>query len=123
VTRIITDLGERNVLCTSDTLPADWKQAVLREGCRYHRPRIDICLGPLQAHHVITQQQLRKRGLIHLRWDVRNGMALCERAHSRHTTAVERIPYSLLSPENIAFAEENGLGWLLDRYYPRTEAA
>lgn len=96
--------------------PAEWKRVVTMNGC-------DVC-GPgsdcedVQSHHVITQQQLRKRGLEHLLWDHRNGLAVCERRHRRHTRAIERIRYGQLLIRNVVFAEEVGLDWILERYYP-----
>lgn len=98
--------------------PAEWKRRVSLTGCVVHAdPR--ECDGPLQCHHIITQQALRKRGLDFLRYDVRNGMCLCYRAHRRHTNRTEPIDYSYLSQGAIDFATEVGLDWQLDRYYPR----
>lgn len=79
------------------------------------------CVGPVQGHHVITQQSLRKRGLDDRLWDVRNGVGVCERAHARHTKAVQRIPYDRLPQAAIDFAVEAGLDWQLERYYPRED--
>lgn len=73
----------------------------------------------LEAHHVITQQQLRRHGYGDKLWDPRNGMALCTFHHTRHTLARERIPFELIPPAAVEFATELGLDWLLDRYYPR----
>ncbi len=52
------------------------------------------CSGPLQSHHVLTQQQLRKRGLADDLWDPANGMAVCERSHAAHTSGARRIERS-----------------------------
>jgi hypothetical protein len=81
------------------------------------------CDGDFEAHHIITQQQLRKRGLSDIAWDVRNGMGLCYRHHRRHTNATERVPYTALPERAHEFAAELGLGWLLDRFYPKEAAA
>lgn len=120
--RILTDTGERNVLGmeTDEPAPKMWKWLVLRRdgGCVMGP---DGCDGNLEAHHVVTQQQLRKIGRDDLRWDVRNGLTLCERHHRRHTRALTRVPFELLRPENVAFAEELGVVWILGRYYPRTK--
>lgn len=98
----------------------EWKQRVGFMGCVVHVGEMDgWCEGVLQSHHVLTQQALRKRGLEHLRWDVRNGVCVCEGAHRRHTLALERIPYEALPPAALEFADEVGLGWMIDRYYPR----
>jgi hypothetical protein len=79
----------------------------------------EFCAGPLQAHHVITQQALRKSHYSSFRWDTRNGICVCERHHSRHTKAVQRIPFERLTPEAIEFARSCNLSWQLDRYYPK----
>lgn len=78
-----------------------------------------VCEFPLQAHHVITQQQLKRRKLHHLLWDTDNGVPVCERAHRRHTLAVERISRDLLPAGALAFAERNELTHVLERSYPK----
>jgi hypothetical protein len=73
----------------------------------------------LIAHHVLTQQQLRRHGHIDKRWCPENGLALCDYpCHSRHTTRVEPIPRSALPKPALEFAMSLGLGWLLERQYP-----
>lgn len=74
--------------------------------------------GPLQAHHVLTVQALRRYGLAEHVWDARNGLCLCELHHARHHRALERVPRALLPGAVFEFADEVGLGWLLDREYP-----
>lgn len=76
------------------------------------------CEGRLEAHHVIAAQALRKRGLGHLVTAPANGMSLCERHHRRHTLGLERIPFSALSQAAVEFADEFGLRWWLERFYP-----
>lgn len=71
-----------------------------------------------QGHHVIEKSYLKRNGLGRLRWDQRNFMPLCQRHHSRHTGAFQRVPRHLLSAANWAFARELGLEWYLERYYP-----
>ncbi len=95
-----------------------FKVAVLAvdRGCLVHDDPFD-CGGDVQAHHVITQQQLRKHGLDEFRWDPRNGMAVCDRAHDRHHAGVSRIPLDVVPARCKAFATENGLDYLLDRFY------
>lgn len=96
----------------------EWKCRVLqKQKCLLSVVRGHVCEGPTQAHHVITQQQLRKRGLLKYRWAVANGVPVCEKAHTRHTGAVERLPRALLPPETVSFAEELGLVHLIERYY------
>ncbi len=75
------------------------------------------CLGPIQGHHLITKQALKKRGLeIHL-WDIRNRLAVCERRHDLHTRRIEPISRDLIPPEAWEFADELGLRWWLERFY------
>lgn len=100
--------------------PGEWWSRVISTGCLMHDDPVD-CAGLLQAHHIITQQALKKRGLHGRLWDVRNGMCLCEQSHRRHTLAVERIPFDRLPERAVAFATELGLDWMLERYYPAIE--
>lgn len=100
-----------------------FKQAVLIASggtCLVHRG--EGCEGPMQAHHVITQQQLRDRGRHDLLWDWRNGVAICEDAHVRHTKAVERIARAMLPTRCIAWATLYGFDALIDRYYTPEDA-
>jgi hypothetical protein len=94
--------------------PLEWKRAVIDRdaGCVVHHD----CEGRLQAHHVVTQQHLRKRDL-DCAWDRRIGVTVCERAHGRHHSAHERIPYDALPSEVVSFVGELGLDWYLERYY------
>ena len=75
------------------------------------------CEGELQAHHVVTQQHLRKRGFGDWAWDRRIGVTVCERAHRRHHSARERIPFDSLPLEVVRFVEKLGLAWYFERYY------
>jgi hypothetical protein len=77
----------------------------------------DDCEGPLQAHHVLSQQQLRKRGFASRLWDPANGMTVCEGAHSRHTLAGERLALAIVPARCIRFAGELDLEYLLERFY------
>lgn len=93
----------------------DWRNSVIARDAAcvvWHD-----CEGVLECHHVVTQQHLRKHGLDHARWDRRIGVTVCERAHRRHTLAVERIPFDVLPDEVVTFVEELGFGWYLERYY------
>lgn len=110
----------------SEPAPLMWKWLVLRQDggvCQMAGSSRHDCADPLEAHHVITQQQLRKARLAHLNWDADNGLTLCGRHHRRHHRALERVPYHCLRAHNIAFAERVGLSWLFDRYYPKTREA
>ena len=92
-----------------------WKRAVIDRdaGCVSHHS----CEGELQAHHVVTQQHLRKRHLSEHAWDRRIGVTLCELAHRRHHSARERISYDSLPEEVVGFVTDLGLDWYLERYY------
>ena len=81
------------------------------------------CSGPLQGHHVIEKRALRRRGLDEHLWDKRNRMSLCDHHHAQHTVAHKRIPYDLVPASALEFADELGLTYLIERYYPREEAA
>lgn len=92
------------------------------------------CL-PLDPHHVLAQRYIRRyvsaqRGLdteqreellISLLFDPRNGMPVGRPCHEPHEKAVCRIPWSLIPPSAIAFAQELDLEWLLERQYPKEE--
>lgn len=102
--------------------PLAWKRVVTLGGCIVHDDPAD-CVDPLEGHHVISQQALRKRGLHDFLWDVRNGVGVCGRAHRRHDLATERIPREKLPPCVWEFAAEHGLTWYLERFYPERIAA
>lgn len=95
--------------------PLEWKRAVLSRDAAcvvYHS-----CDGDLQAHHVVTQQHLRKRGLGDWAWDRRIGVTVCELAHRRHHSARERISVDCLPSEVVGLVHALGLDWYLERYY------
>lgn len=71
------------------------------------------------GHHVIPKQQLKLHHLEAHLWDLRNYMALCARCHGDHHSWARRIPYRQLSSLHVEFAESYGLGWLLEREYPK----
>jgi hypothetical protein len=107
-----------------------WHVKVLALAPRVNGQRVcPVCDRPvpLQGHHIVSKEWLKRHirsaGLdadsaARLLWDARNGLPACERCHSRHTTAVERFPASLLTEANREFAREVGAEDLLDRYYP-----
>ena len=82
-----------------------------------------FCSGSLQGHHIVEKRALRRRGLDEHLWDKRNRLSICDRHHAQHTTAHTRIPYSVIPAEAHEFAAELELTYLIDRYYPREEAA
>lgn len=101
----------------------EWKRLVIfaSGGCCLAHDDPSECELPLRAHHVITQQALRKHGLAGFRWETRNGIPVCESGHRRHHSGLERIPRERLPASAIAFADEVGLDWMIDRYYPSEE--
>jgi hypothetical protein len=76
------------------------------------------CQGPLQLHHAIKQQTLRKHGHHDLLYDHRNLITVCERHHRRHHNRTQPIPYAALPAAAIYFAHEIALHYQLERYYP-----
>lgn len=99
----------------------EWKTRVLASGgCAVHDDPM-CCEFPMRAHHVVTQQSLRKHGLKVLRWETDNGLPVCEGAHRRHHSGLLRIPRERLPAAAIRFAENAGLGYLIERYYPASE--
>lgn len=84
--------------------------------CIVHEYPTD-CEGDLQAHHVITQQQLRDAGRHDLLWDPADGATVCELAHRRHHSGSLRISRERLPRRAVRFAEMHGLTYLLERFY------
>lgn len=96
----------------------DWKTRVLASGpCAAHED-FSECELPMRAHHILTQQALRRHGLGQYRWCVENGLPVCELGHRRHHSGYARIARVRLPAAAIAFAESVGLGWMIERYYP-----
>lgn len=75
-------------------------------------------LRKLEAHHLLPKRDLKRQHHADKLWDERNGMCLCELHHARHERYVHRVPRSLLPAAAFEFADEVGLGWLLDAEYP-----
>jgi 5-methylcytosine-specific restriction endonuclease McrA len=85
----------------------------------------------IQGHHVIKKQVLERRckelygdqwleHYVHIEWDRRNLLPLCERCHRRHHDAFRRLPRQLIEEhcrKINQFARELGLEWWLDREY------
>lgn len=81
-------------------------------------------LARIEGHHVISKDRLISWGLRALKWDRRNGVAICRYHHDSHEYAVrpsQRIPRRLLPASAWVFADEIGARWVLedDRVYPR----
>lgn len=79
-------------------------------------------LRRLESHHVLAKGALRRLGFapeeIH---SPANAMCLCAFHHARHESHRERVPRRLLPAGTVAWAEGLGLGWLLDRCYPKED--
>lgn len=98
-------------MCEDTPVPAD----VARER------RADLAY--VQGHHVISKDRLISWGLRLLKWDIRNGVALCRYHHMRHEYAVrrdQRLPRRLIPAPAWAFADEIDCRWVLedDAMYP-----
>ena len=85
-----------------------------------------VCGGKAsQAHHAVPRQTIVARGgdSFEIAYDPRNGVPVCFDCHQAHENASRRIPLSLLPPGVVAWADENGFRWYLDRTYPHTAVA
>lgn len=96
-----------------------WHDTVTAGGCVMPGPHS----GPVQGHHVITRNRLKREGLTAHEWDSRNGVGLCERHHMQHHAYRERLPRELLPESAFVFAADLGLGHVLDREYPESDDA
>jgi hypothetical protein len=78
-------------------------------------------LSQIDAHHVISQDKLKRWGLHARLWDARNGIALCRLHHARHELAYQRVPRRLLPRAAWQFAAEIGAEFVLDdeNVYPQ----
>jgi hypothetical protein len=106
---------------------AHFRETVLSSPCLFAQTRHNhTCEGKLDAHHVCREQSLRthfstfgdaKWERVH---DPANGVALCRKAHIAVTPAT-RTTWILkheLPARVVDFAEDWGLGWLLEREVP-----
>ena len=81
-------------------------------------------MGSWQAHHVVSQQKLKREGEGWRLWDERNALRLCCAVpfgcHAQHENAVRRVRVSELTKDSLDFAFE-ALGEFaydyLQRYY------
>ena len=87
-----------------------------RAGCQIHDDPLD-CDGPVQAAHIIPKQSLKRHGHEDKVWDTRNAVGACYKAHRRSDAGIERFPRRVFTPEVYEFADEVGLGYLLDKLY------
>jgi hypothetical protein len=96
----------------------DFKVAVLAvDGGCVAASEESPCDGELQAHHAITQQQLRRAGLDAYLWDPDVGAALCERHHRRHHSRREPVRLAALPERVFRFATRHGLVHVIERVY------
>lgn len=98
-----------------------WREGL--GGCVVCLAEGGACSGPVQAHHIIGRQTLRRRGLLFETLDVRNRLGVCEFRHEQHTTGYKPIPRDVLPASVFEFAEELGLEWYLDKHYNAEVAA
>lgn len=88
--------------------------------------RCAVCgtAGPLDAHHVIRAQVMKRHGLpAETVYHPLAGIPLCRTCHARHHAFVARIPRHLIPAETVTFLEAVGLGVEFDRDYPTPRAA
>jgi hypothetical protein len=104
---------------------AHFRETVLSSPCLFAQTRHNHdCDGPLDPHHVLRQSYLRthfstfgdaKWERVH---DPQNGVPLCRAAHDAITTRADWIMKHELPARVVDFAEDWGLGWLLEREVP-----
>lgn len=103
---------------------AHWEAAMGQGACAVCPPH-RVGAGEfmrLEAHHVLAKGVLRRHGfppeVVH---DPANALCVCRRHHALHESCQARIPRSALPAGTVAWAEGLGLGWLLDRCYPKED--
>lgn len=73
------------------------------------------------AHHLLPRQQLVRHLPAEVAavavMDPRGGMPLCRDCHGAHHARSQPIPRAWLSDDAQDFADEHGLGWLLEKTY------
>lgn len=80
-----------------------------------------------ERHHAIKEQVLERYARDHgyvfeeVRWALELRILCCEGCHARHTNRSQPMPYSILRADTIKFAEELGLGRMLEREYATSE--
>lgn len=93
-----------------------WREGLT--GCEVCENEGTACRGPIQGHHVVSKQKLKRLGHTDHLLDKRNRLGVCEHRHEQHTTGHKPIPRWALPASVFEFTEELGLTWYLDRYYP-----
>jgi hypothetical protein len=96
---------------------------VWREGL--HLCRCIVCGTSvnLDGHHAIPKRVLIRLGYGDYVNDVRNRVPTCRHDHESHETRARPIRRVELPQAVFEFADELGLGWYIDRFYPHKEAA
>lgn len=73
----------------------------------------------LERHHVVELKHCKAEGMP--LFNLTNGMLLCSRCHSRHTSATERLSRRRLPAAALVFGEQHlgadRFGLYLARYY------
>lgn len=94
-----------------------WRNAVLDrdQGCLVHANPAE-CSEGWQAHHVVTQQVLRREQPGAL-WDPLSGMCVCGLAHRQHHASRVLILHVAIPLAVRAFLTEQGFGSYLYRHY------
>lgn len=94
---------------------AYWKQTIIRRGCamcRHACPPADIQasrradISRLQAHHILSQQDIKRERFHDALLDERNGLCLCVYHHQRHEARTEAVPRGVLPAAVFEFAAE-----------------
>ncbi len=80
-----------------------------------------MCVGPLDAHHLIPKATLTKHGHAGHADDPANGVTLCRQHHDWHHTRLWPLSWVELPDRAKDFADALGLLELLASLYPRTE--
>lgn len=93
-----------------------WREGM--GGCQVCPAEGRRCDGPTDAHHVISQQKLKRLGRVDLLHDHRNRLSVCRSRHSLHESASFRISRAALPLAAFAFAAELDLMWWLEERYP-----
>lgn len=134
---------KRKPLLIERVMRDEWHDHVIAQApkARGHRVcpvcgQVPSAENPFECHHVTEKQAIKKivaamqlppreaaEKLARLLWDFRNGLPVCQRCHSRHTSAYKRIPLALVTRKHRQFARELGLEHLIEaRYAPVPDA-
>lgn len=124
---VIVESEKPRVRLERDDRPVRWSMAVRGLPCAACRSKAAV-----EAHHIIRVQVLRRYAVSNgydfddVQWDGRNRLGLCRDCHANHHAASRKLPRELLwhyARWVFEFADELGLGWVLDHDYPEEVAA